>query len=623
MKFYRYFKKFDFLPRRLFFVLSDNLIISLTIWLTFWLRIGDIFSEFLLNCLWLFPLAILIGIPINVYTGQYTGITKYVSSRSAYQIGIRNIILTFFLFTLGKLFNFYSPPKSFWFIFCLLNTFFTSISRFILRDLLFYLIKITNKSKIQKVAIYGAGAAGAQLAASLKLDGNYSTINFFDDDSNLWGMNLGGVPIKSPKEMKDSEDYLDQILIAIPSLSSVNRKRIFENLKNTNTPILQIPSLEDIKSGKAKINTLKPIEIEDLLGRETVTPDMNLLKKGINKKNILITGAGGTIGSELCKQISSLNPNKLIILEVSEYSLYKIEQELTKDKTFEFEIVTVLGNCCNINLVKEIEKKYSIDTIFHAAAYKHVPLVEKNPISGIFNNVFSTVSICKAAEESNVSKVILISTDKAVRPSNIMGASKRLAELIIQDFAKKQEGKLQDKKCFSMVRFGNVLNSSGSVVPKFKSQIAQGGPITLTDEKIIRFFMTVKEAAQLVIQAAELGEGGEVFLIDMGKPIKIKYIAEQMIRLSGLTINSKNNPEGDIKIICTGLRPGEKLFEELLIDDNSSKTIHPLIYKGYEKSLDSTFLWENIKNLKLALINHDIKESKKYLSDLVNEWNDN
>ena len=250
-------------------------------------------------------------------------------------------------------------------------------------------------------------------------------------------------------------------------------------------------------------------------------------------------------------------------------------------------------------------------------------MVEKNPISGIFNNVFSTVSICKAVEESNVSKVILISTDKAVRPSNIMGASKRLAELIIQDFAKKQEGKLQDKKCFSMVRFGNVLNSSGSVVPKFKSQIAQGGPITLTDEKIIRFFMTVKEAAQLVIQAAELGEGGEVFLIDMGKPIKIKYIAEQMIRLSGLTINTKKNPEGDIKIICTGLRPGEKLFEELLIDHNSSKTLHPLIYKGHEKSLDSAFLWENIHNLNLSLINHDIKNSKKYLSDLVNEWNNN
>ena len=235
-----------------------------------------------LNCLWLFPLAILISIPINVYTGQYTSITKYVSSRSAYQIGIRNIILTFFIFTIGKLLNFYSPPKSFWFIFCLLNTTFTSISRFILRDLLFYLIKITNKSKVQKVGIYGAGA-GAQLAASLKLDGNYSTINFFDDNSNLWGMNLGGVPIKSPKEIKASENYLDQILIAIPSLSSVNKKRILENLKNTNTPILQIPSLEDIKSGKAKINTLKPIDIEDLLGRETVTR-YEFAKKGINKK---------------------------------------------------------------------------------------------------------------------------------------------------------------------------------------------------------------------------------------------------------------------------------------------------------------------------------------------------
>ena len=623
MKFNKYLSKFDLLPRRLFFVLSDILIIIFTIWLTFWLRIGVIFSEFLTKCLWLFPFAILISIPINIYTGQYTGITKYVSSSSAYRIGIRNIILTLFLFFSGLIFDFYFPPKSFWFIFCLLNTIFTAISRFILRDILFYLISITNKGKVQKVGIYGAGAAGAQLAASLKLDGNYTTVNFFDDNSKLWGMNLGGIPIRSPKEINSLEDYLDQILIAIPSLNSEDRKKILQNLKNTNTPILQIPSLEEIKSGKAKINSLKPIEIEDLLGRETVTPDMNLLQKGINKKNILITGAGGTIGSELCKQISLLNPKKLIILEINEYSLYKIEQELMKDKRFKFDIETILGNCCDMNLLKEVSKNYSIDTIFHAAAYKHVPLVEKNPISGIFNNVFSTISICKAAEESSISKVVLISTDKAVRPSNIMGASKRLAELIIQDFAKKQEEKFLDKKCFSMVRFGNVLNSSGSVVPKFKSQIARGGPITLTDEKIIRFFMTVKEAAQLVIQAAELGEGGEVFLIDMGKPIRIKYIAEQMIRLSGLTIKSKKNPEGDIKIVCTGLRPGEKLYEELLIDNNSSETTHPLIYKGHENSLDSNYLWKNIKNLEISLKNQDIKNSKKYLSELVTEWNYN
>ncbi len=620
MKLYKYFKKFDFVPRRLTFVFIDCFIVIISIWLTFWLRIGQIFSDFLLDCLWLFPIAVIISIPINIYTGQYKGLTKYVSSNSAYHIGIRNISITIILLLFAVIFNFNSPPKSFWFIFCLINTTFASISRFVLRDLLLYLITITNKSKVQKVGIYGAGSAGAQLAASLKLDGNYSTMFFFDDSPNLWGMNLGGIPIKSPSEIKNFECFLDQILIAIPSLNKKNRKLILEKLNDTNIPILQIPSLDDIKTGKAKINSLKPIDIEFLLGRDTVTPDKNLLEKGIIKKNILVTGAGGTIGSELCKQISKLNPNKLIILEMNEYSLYQIEQTLNKKRISQFEIITILGNCCDLNLIKSIIEKYSVETIFHAAAYKHVPLVEINPISGIMNNVFSTINICKAVEESNVSKMILISTDKAVRPSNVMGASKRLAELIIQDFSKRQEKKLSMKKCFSMVRFGNVLNSSGSVVPKFKSQIDQGGPITLTDERITRYFMTVKEAAQLVIQSAELASGGEVFLIDMGDPIKIKYIAEQMIKLSGLSICSKDNTEGDIKIICTGLRPGEKLYEELLIDDNSSETLHPLIYKGFEKSLDSDFLWNNINELEISLKSQDMIKSKKCLSKLVSEW---
>ena len=620
LKFYKYLKTFDFVPRRLTFVFCDILIVVLSIWLSFWLRIGEILPDFLINCSWLFPFALIISVPINIYTGQYKALTKYVSSNSVYQIFLRSISLNFILFIIGLIFNFNLPPKSFWFIFCLINTTFASISRFVLRDLLLYLITITNKSKIQKVGIYGAGSAGGQLAASLKLDGNYSTIYFFDDNPKLWGMNLGGVPIKSPEEIKKLGNTLDQILIAIPSLNINNRKRILENLRKTNTPILQIPSLEEIKSGKAKINSLKPIEIEDLLGRDTVAPDKNLLQRGIRKKNILITGGGGTIGSELCRQISILKPNKLIILEINEFSLYQIEQNLNKNSNYKFEIITILGNCCDFNLMQSITKMHSVDTIFHAAAYKHVPLVENNPISGILNNVFSTISICKAAEKSNVSKTILISTAKAVRPCNVMGASKRLAELIIQDFAKKQSQNSSNKKSFSMVRFGNVLNSSGSVVPKFKSQIAKGGPITLTDEKIIRYFMTVKEAAQLVIQAAELATGGEVFLIDMGKPIKIKYIAEQMIRLSGLTIKSKDNPQGDIKIICTGLRPGEKLFEELLIDHKSSETLHPLIYKGHEKSLGTDFLWDNLNRLEIALKNQNIIKSKEYLSKLVLEW---
>ena len=388
-------------------------------------------------------------------------------------------------------------------------------------------------------------------------------------------------------------------------------------------PIFIVPSVEDIISKKITINSDKNLFVEDLLGREKVLPDPLLLSAGIKNKSILITGAGGSIGSELCRQIIKLNPSKIILLELSEIALYKIDKELKANIKNSTKIKGYLGDSCDKNLLRYIFKKNEINIIFHAAAYKHVPIVEMNPLIGLKNNVFSTKAICEISKEFNPSKVILISTDKAVRPTNIMGASKRLAELIVQVYAMENEEKISNNSSttkFSMVRFGNVLNSSGSVVPIFKEQISNGGPITITHPEIIRYFMTIEEAAQLVIQAAKLALGGDLFVLDMGSPVKITELAEQMITLSGLELKNETNKNGDIEIVFTGLRPGEKLYEELLIDAECLKTSHPLIYRALEESIKPEKLWKKLDKLELAISNHDREKSIQILSDLIPQW---
>ena len=486
--------------------------------------------------------------------------------------------------------------------------------RFALRDLLLNLRSSNHKQQL-RVAIYGAGEAGAQLAAALRLAGYHRIITFFDDNPAYWSRSINGVPIRPPQDVMEMDNSIDQVLLAIPSLPRSERRRIVDGFQSLGISVLQVPSVDDLTSGRARIDALRPIAIEDLLGRDEVPADPQLLGPGVRDAVVCVTGAGGSIGSELCRQILDLNPARLILLEISEPALYAIDQELRSVLPDGVQLQVVLGSATDLRLLRRLFDEHAVELVFHAAAYKHVPLVEANPLSGLANNVCSTHQVCRAAVESNVGQVVLISTDKAVRPTNVMGASKRLAELVVQ--AKAAE---DTSTRLSMVRFGNVLGSSGSVVPLFRRQIAAGGPVTLTHPEIIRYFMTIPEAATLVLQSSVLAQGGDVFLLDMGEPVRIKALAEQMVRLSGLSLCDAANPSGDIEIICTGLRPGEKLYEELLIDAESQPTAHPLIYRAKERSIPPHELWPQLDALDRAVAAQDVETALEILGMLVPEW---
>ena len=614
--------------RRIFFITIDVTLILLSIWFSFWLRLSSLNSPIINSCIWLFPTTTIVGIIIYFFTGHYRGLSKYLNRNLCYKFGFRNLLLiiTVFLIALtsnllfGNNFVLNMPPKSIWIIMWFTITFSNISFRIFVSDIR----KAFNSSKLKKipkVIIYGAGSAGAQLEASLNLIASHKILAFFDDNKHLWYRSLNGIKIYPPSRINDFLEDIDQILMAMPSINYKRKKEIINYLQPYDIPVFQIPNISEITSGKEKINKLKLIQIEDLLGREKVSPSLELMGKNIKNSIVLVTGAGGSIGSELSKQIFSLNPKLLILLDNSEYNLYRVNQ-IFIDNNFEgINVEFILGDVSDIDLLLKIFDKYKFDIVFHAAAYKHVPIVENNPIAGIKNNVFSTLAICQVAYKMKIKQVILISSDKAVRPENVMGATKRLSEIIIQIYAEKSNQDDINKTCFSMVRFGNVLNSSGSVVPLFKKQIARGGPITLTDERMTRFFMTIDEACELVIQASSLSLNGDVILLDMGLPVSIKSLAEQMIKLHGLALKDKDNPNGDIEIVIAGLREGEKLHEELLIDAKSERTQHPLIFKAKEQFQSSDETLEKINLLKLASKNNDITYIFKILSELVPEWN--
>ena len=612
------------LVRRLLLIGIDLLLLPLSVWFSFWLRLAHPFhSNFQSAGFWLLPSVLLLGLPLYAFTGQYKGLTRYVGSRALYRLAARNGFLVLLLACIGFMLRLPMPPRSSWILLWLLLTGFTGAVRFALRDLLLSLHSVAHKQMV-RVAIYGAGEAGAQLAAALRLAGNHQIITFLDDSPNLWRRTLYGIPIQPPQVLVQIQDQIDQLLLAIPSLNRSERRRIIADLQRQAIPVLLIPSVDDITSGRARIDELRPVVIEDLLGRDPVPPLSELLGPGLRDSVVCVTGAGGSIGSELCRQILHLSPKTLILLENSEPSLYILEQELRHQLPASVTLLPVLGSATDRALVQRLFTGHGVQTVFHAAAYKHVPLVESNPLAGLANNVYSTRVICHAAVMSGVSQVVLISTDKAVRPTNVMGASKRLAELVVQASAQElAQTATASRKSFTrlaMVRFGNVLGSSGSVVPLFRRQIASGGPITLTHPEIIRYFMTIPEAAQLVLQASSLAKGGDVFLLDMGEPVRIKDLAEQMVLLSGLSLRNSSNPNGEIEIVCTGLRPGEKLYEELLIEDQSEPTKHPLIYRAKESSIEPQELWLKLDQLEEALESQNENKALSLLAQLVPEW---
>ena len=624
MKINNFLEKVYSFPRafRVLLLISiDILIIYFSVLLTFNF---DSDKSTLIN--WLFISISIFSTLTNFFSGFYLNITRFIGSQTYYKFAKKNLIVIFFIYLLGEFLNFRLPS-----IFYLLKLYIIFLSliffiRIFIRDLVMKYSK--NKIINNSIGIYGAGAAGSQLLASLKLSGKLNIIAFFDDNQNLWGTKINEVRIYPPSQIYKFKDNLKQILLAIPSIKISRKRTIIKMLQKLELPILDIPSIDEITKGNTKIDALRPIPIEELLGREVIEAQSALMSLAIKNKTILITGAGGSIGSELCRQVIQNMPKKIVILEISEENLYKINEELSQINIEKLKIVSILGSSSNFKLVSKTIKDNNIDIIFHAAAYKHVPIVELNPIEGIKNNIFSTVAVCEASAENHIEKLILISTDKSVRPTNIMGASKRVAELIVQAYAEKESTKLNKdsnykETLFSMVRFGNVLGSSGSVVLKFKEQIKSGGPITLTDPNIIRYFMTIKEAAQLVIQSSVLSEGGDIFLLDMGDPVKIYDLAKQMVNLSGLSIKNEKNIDGDIEIISTGLRPGEKLYEELLINAKSKPTSNTRIFKAYEKSIEFVVIEKILKELKLHLDNYNLEESLSILKKLVPEWKKN
>ena len=598
------------LQRRLLLMSVDAFLLLLAVWLSFWLRLSHPFHPhwFAVGG-WMVPAALLLGLPLFALTGQYKGLSRYVGSRALYDLSGRTILLTLALAFLGLLAGWPLPPRSSWVLFWILLTGLCGSVRFALRDVLLGWERGRGGAQT-RVAIYGAGAAGAQLAAALRFGKHHALQAFIDDNPDLWGRSLAGVDVLPPQELQALR--VDQVLLAMPSLQRSERRRIVDQLQAFGLAVLQVPSIAEITSGRARIDSLRPLAIEELLGRDPVPPDSELLGPGIAGKVVLVSGAGGSIGSELSRQILRLKPHKLLLLERSEPSLYAIEQQL---ESGELEVLPILGSARDEALVKRVLSEYSVQVVFHAAAYKHVPMVEANPLAALANNTLATHVMARAAIDAGVESFTLISTDKAVRPTNVMGASKRAAELVIQALAQAKPATR-----LSMVRFGNVLGSSGSVVPLFRRQIAAGGPITLTHPEIVRYFMTIPEAAELVLQSAVLARGGDLFLLDMGEPVRIKSLAEQMVRLSGLSLCDAANPEGDIEIVCTGLRPGEKLYEELLIDAHSEPTQHPLIFRASERSLPPDQLWQLLNRLKQAISRQEAPDALHLLAELVPEW---
>jgi FlaA1/EpsC-like NDP-sugar epimerase len=622
-------------------VLSDVVICAIAVQLAMDLRM-ETHVSWSIQHTWMFGLGLVLFLPIFIAMGLYRAIFRFAGLQVIFSLNKAMALYAFLYAGVFTLLGIDQVPRSVGLLQPLIFGLGIVSSRLFVRYWLGGFGRNNLVLGTPRALIYGAGSAGRQLAGGLLPSSDVNVVGYVDDDDRLHGHNLNGLNIYSPNDLALIVvlKQVTQIFLAIPSVSQRRRNEIINQLLPLHVQVRTLPGLADLASGKVTVSDLRELNIEDLLGREPVLPNPLMLAKNITSKVVMVTGAGGSIGSELCRQILKAQPSTLLLVELSEFALYEIHRELevtVRDMTYQASadlagpsmdtldasppvLIPLLANVRDAHRMAEILRTWRPSTLYHAAAYKHVPLVEHNPAEGVKNNVQGTLITATQAALHGVSDFVLVSTDKAVRPTNIMGTTKRLAEMVLQAKAASQVlkfGELPSKTRFSMVRFGNVLGSSGSVVPLFRKQIAEGGPLTLTDERMTRYFMTIPEAAQLVIQAAAMANGGDVFVLDMGQPVKILDLAKRMVELSGLTLLDQNNPMGDIEIQVTGLRPGEKLYEELLIGDNPLPTSHPRIMKAHEEFLPWDELESKLNILNGSLESNNVPVIRTLLKELV------
>ncbi|KWV56856.1 capsular biosynthesis protein [Rhizobium altiplani] len=617
----RYVQNILDLPRpakRVLALLVDSCLCILTIWLAFCFRLNEWVALTGIQLLTI-PVSLIIALPIFITMGLYRAIFRFLGW-SAFVTVLKAVTIYGLAFmAVFTAISFPGVPRTVGIMQPLLLLLAIGLSRFTARYFLHEAYKrILRQSTQTNMLVYGAGFRGRQVAGALSSSADLKVVGYLDDDRNLHGSLIGGVAVYDPEKIVELSARLNvrTILLALPKIDRSRRNEILEKLRGARVAVRTIPDLNALAGGQAEFTDLQELDIEDLLGRTPVAPDQTLLERNIRGRVVLVTGAAGSIGSELCRGLARLKPALLLILDQNEYGLYALENELlASNPDSGLQIVPLLASVCDEHRIQKIMETWRPNMVYHAAAYKHVPLVEKNPVEGVKTNVFGTVTVARAAIDAGAERFILISTDKAVRPTNIMGATKRLAEMALQGLA--AEGA---STVLTMVRFGNVLGSSGSVVPLFRQQIRQGGPITLTHPEITRFFMTVPEATELVIQAGSMAKGGDVFVLDMGEPVKIIDLARRMVELSGLIVQDERNPSGDISIVTTGLRPGEKLYEELLIGDNPEPTEHAKIMRARERFMALEMLMPKLQQLSSAADEGDVEALRRILSELVQDY---
>lgn len=603
-------------------ILLDAVLCVASVWIAFSLRLGewDLWSPAIATVTFA---SLVIWLPTFVYRGIYRSVMRFIGSRTMVGVATSCIIIAAVLSVFFVVNRVPGVPRTIAILQPMVFAILLMFSRLFARYVLFDLLNRRGFSgQPSRVLIYGAGSAGRQLASSLHHEPGMFLCGYIDDDERLAGQHLDNVSVFHSGSVSKLVERLEvnTVLLALPRVSRQRREEIVRQFANASVHVLTLPAIGDLVDGSVTISDLREIQITDLLGRDPVPPNHLLLHRTIENRTVLVTGAGGSIGSELCRQIAALRPTKIVLVEMTEHALYLIESELRELQQSNglepsTQVLTELGNVADELTARRLFARWRPHTVFHAAAYKHVPLVEENAIAGLRNNVFGTLHCATEARKVGVERFILVSTDKAVRPTNVMGASKRVCELVLQAFASEDSATR-----FAMVRFGNVLGSSGSVVPRFQQQIRTGGPVTLTHRDVTRYFMTIPEAAQLVIQAGAMARGGEVYVLDMGAPVRIYDMARTMIHLSGLTIRDESNPQGDIEIREIGLRKGEKLFEELLIGDSPQETKHPRIMRAMESKVDWHYLSAQLELLDIALGSGDRERTLEILRALVPEY---